>query len=185
LEGGDINVDVCSPGATIALALIYMKSNNADILHRMALPETIHSLDTTRPDLLMYRAMAKCVIMWENIDPTEEWIDTHIPQKVLEVVFVEKPDALDPAATKAAKIQDLFKSYNKSYKKSSTLSLDPKTALSLYLNVITGYCWGIGLVHAGTFSEIAKKTILNKLKFLQRYLNFHLFAVFFVLNPLF
>uniref|UniRef100_A0A3B5Q131 Anaphase promoting complex subunit 1 n=1 Tax=Xiphophorus maculatus TaxID=8083 RepID=A0A3B5Q131_XIPMA len=57
-EGDTINVDVTCPGATLALAMIYLKTNN-----RVSL--------TT---------LARCIIMWDEILPNTEWVKSNIPQ---------------------------------------------------------------------------------------------------------
>jgi anaphase-promoting complex subunit 1 len=152
LEGEDINVNVTAPGATIALAMIYIKSNNLEIARRLALPVTSFDIDAIRPDLLLFRAMSICLVMWDNVEPSEMWIENQVPECITSVLY--------SAPTKPVAIP--YKKNNGSDNK-----LSPKSALGAYLCIVTGYCIGIGLVHAGTSNESAKATILAKLKVLQ------------------
>ena len=152
LEGEDINVNVTAPGATIALAMIYIKSNNLEIMRRLALPTTSFDIDAIRPDLLLFRAISICLVMWDKVEPSETWIENQVPECITSVLY--------SAPSKALVIP---------YKKNSSSDnkLSAKSSLGAYLCIITGYCVGIGLVFAGTSNESAKLTILAKLKVLQ------------------
>jgi anaphase-promoting complex subunit 1 len=52
------NVDVTSPGATVALGLIYLRTGNRAIAARLEIPNTTFHLDFIRPDCLLLRALA-------------------------------------------------------------------------------------------------------------------------------
>ena len=52
-EGPYVNVSVTAPGATLALALFFLKSNNAAVAARLAIPDTHFLLDYVRPDFLL------------------------------------------------------------------------------------------------------------------------------------
>ncbi|XP_018595771.2 anaphase-promoting complex subunit 1 isoform X3 [Scleropages formosus] len=79
-EGDTINVDVTCPGATLALAMIYLKTNNRSIADWLRAPDTMFLLDFIKPEFLLLRTLARCLIMWEEILPTEEWINSNVPQ---------------------------------------------------------------------------------------------------------
>ena len=158
LEGDEINTDLTAPGALIALALIYIKSNNAEIARRMAVPETTHSLDSIRPDLLLYRALGVCLVMWDNVQPSEMWIDKQVPVSIAKVLFPQRHASEISAEEKSHDVPSRDK----------IRQLSARDALHLYMCIVTGYCFGMGLVYAGTCDEAAKTTILSKLKFLQK-----------------
>lgn len=148
LEGGDINTDVTAPGATIALALIYIRSNNTEIASRIALPNTVFALDSIRPDLLLFRALGRCLILWDHVQPTAEWLDSQIPSVLSSSLFNDGVDrAVRPGASSAV--------------------LNTKAALLAYLCTVAGYCFGIGMVYAGTGDMRANSALLSKLKLLQ------------------
>ena len=69
-EGDTINIDVTSPGATLALGMMYFRSGNTSIARWMDAPETVFLLEFVRPDLLLLRTLAKGLIMWDQISPS-------------------------------------------------------------------------------------------------------------------
>ena len=70
-------------GALIALMFIYLKSHDKEIVKKLAVPETEQVLDYERPDLLILRALATNLIMWNDIGDTEDWVKSQIPAVVL------------------------------------------------------------------------------------------------------
>nr|XP_020457532.1 anaphase-promoting complex subunit 1 [Monopterus albus] len=79
-EGDTINVDVTCPGATLALAMIYLKTNNRSIADWLKPPDTWFLLDFIKPEFLLLRTLARCIIMWDEILPNTEWVRSNIPQ---------------------------------------------------------------------------------------------------------
>uniref|UniRef100_A0A671SP29 Anaphase-promoting complex subunit 1 n=1 Tax=Sinocyclocheilus anshuiensis TaxID=1608454 RepID=A0A671SP29_9TELE len=72
-EGDTINVDVTCPGATLALAMIYLKTNNRSIADWLKAPDTMFLLDFIKPEFLLLRTLARCLIMWDEIFPNADW----------------------------------------------------------------------------------------------------------------
>ncbi|XP_036402941.1 anaphase-promoting complex subunit 1 [Megalops cyprinoides] len=90
-EGDTINVDVTCPGATLALAMIYLKTNNRSIADWLRAPDTMFLLDFIKPEFLLLRTLARCLIMWEEILPNADWINSNVPQIIQEnIVFQEE-----------------------------------------------------------------------------------------------
>lgn len=58
-EGSTVNLDVTAPGATLALGLMYMRTNNQTVANWMTPPETHYLLNYVRPDFLLLRIVAK------------------------------------------------------------------------------------------------------------------------------
>ncbi|XP_076016530.1 anaphase-promoting complex subunit 1 isoform X2 [Genypterus blacodes] len=79
-EGDTINVDVTCPGATLALAMIYLKTNNRSIADWLKAPDTMFLLDFIKPEFLLLRTLARCIIMWDDILPSTEWVKSNVPQ---------------------------------------------------------------------------------------------------------
>lgn len=152
MEGDQLNIGVTGPGAAVALGLIYIRSGNEEICHRLSLPQTAFALESIRPDLLLYRAVARCLVLWDTVDPTDAWIDSQTPHAVIRSLF--------PSTIQA-------ENENVRRKERGKVDLDPRSALAVYLNVVTGHCWGIGLVFAGTANNTARDTLMGKLKMLQ------------------
>ncbi|KAI8808920.1 hypothetical protein BJ742DRAFT_255061 [Cladochytrium replicatum] len=78
-ESEKINVDVTAPGACIALAFMYMKSNNAVVAQLVGIPQTRFDLDYIRPDIIMLRVLCTNLIIWDDIRPSMEWVENLIP----------------------------------------------------------------------------------------------------------
>uniref|UniRef100_A0A671WIE2 Anaphase promoting complex subunit 1 n=1 Tax=Sparus aurata TaxID=8175 RepID=A0A671WIE2_SPAAU len=74
-EGDTINVDVTCPGATLALAMIYLKTNNRSIADWLKPPDTWFLLDFIKPEFLLLRTLARCIIMWDEILPNTDHYD--------------------------------------------------------------------------------------------------------------
>uniref|UniRef100_A0A8B9SCS9 Anaphase promoting complex subunit 1 n=1 Tax=Apteryx owenii TaxID=8824 RepID=A0A8B9SCS9_APTOW len=79
-EGDTINVDVTCPGATLALAMIYLKTNNRSIADWLQAPDTMYLLDFVKPEFLLLRTLARCLILWDDILPNSKWVNSNVPQ---------------------------------------------------------------------------------------------------------
>ncbi|XP_063774168.1 anaphase-promoting complex subunit 1 isoform X1 [Pseudophryne corroboree] len=79
-EGDTINVDVTCPGATLALAMIYLKTNNRSIADWLRAPDTMYLLDFVKPEFLLLRTLARCLILWDDILPNSQWVNSNVPQ---------------------------------------------------------------------------------------------------------
>ncbi|CEP13336.1 hypothetical protein [Parasitella parasitica] len=128
-----INLDVTSPGATIALALMYLKTENSRVAEGIELLETRPYLNYVRPDFLLLRVIAKNLIMWRTIQATEDWIDAQLP--------------------------DFFKDMVSD----SNSSMDVEVPKQAMYNIICGACLCIGLRFAGSKSEMAFQCLLSRL----------------------
>lgn len=78
-EGDTVNIDVTAPGATLALGLMFFQTGNYSVASWMNPPDTSYLLDLVRPDLLLLRILARGLIMWNDILPTEEWLNCQFP----------------------------------------------------------------------------------------------------------
>lgn len=67
-EGGTVNLDVTSPGATVALGLVYLRTGAAAPAAWLRPPTTPYELDAVRPDLLMLRIIARGNCIKESMD---------------------------------------------------------------------------------------------------------------------
>jgi hypothetical protein len=73
-EGESINTNITCPGATLALGLIYFNSCDKLISEWFAPPDSAFLLDSIRPDFLLLRTVARNLIMWKYILPSQAWI---------------------------------------------------------------------------------------------------------------
>lgn len=74
-----IDINIAGPGATLALGLMFLKTNRKDVADILHVPTTTYELDNVRPDLLLIRTFARALIMWDEIDPTMRWVESVLP----------------------------------------------------------------------------------------------------------
>ncbi|KAF7590802.1 Anaphase-promoting complex subunit 1 [Aspergillus hancockii] len=72
-------LDRATAGATIALAFIFMKTNDEVLAHKIDIPDTSVRYDYVRPDLFLLRTLARHVIMWDSIRFSDEWFVQSLP----------------------------------------------------------------------------------------------------------
>lgn len=73
-------LDRATAGATVAIALMFMKTDNLSIARKIDIPDTIHQFDYVRPDIFLLRTVARHLILWSNICPTHKFIRSSIPK---------------------------------------------------------------------------------------------------------
>lgn len=71
--------DKATAGATMAVAIIFMKTDDQTLARKIDVPETVHQFDYVRPDHFLLRTLAKQLIMWSEIRPDHEWITSQMP----------------------------------------------------------------------------------------------------------
>lgn len=140
-EGDQVNIDVTAPGATLALGLMFFGSGNQAVSDWMKPPETMFLLDFVRPDLLLLRVIARGLIMWHDVEPTTEWINSQI-SKTLSKIIKQRPDPDNDAH-----------------------DMDHEGICQAYCNIVTGAAMVIGLRYAGTEHSIAFKTLKKIITF--------------------
>ncbi|PSR81947.1 hypothetical protein BD289DRAFT_484154 [Coniella lustricola] len=75
-----VNVlDRAAPGAVVAVALMFMKSEDHIVARKVDVPDSVLQFTYVRPDVLLLRTLAKNLILWSRIEPTVEWIRSSLP----------------------------------------------------------------------------------------------------------
>lgn len=74
-------LDWSAAGAVVAIALIYMKSEDQIVARKIDVPDSMLQFDYVRPDILLLRTVAKNLILWSEVDPTFEWIRDSLPSE--------------------------------------------------------------------------------------------------------
>ncbi|KAL7797291.1 hypothetical protein V8C37DRAFT_370626 [Trichoderma ceciliae] len=72
-------LDRASAGAVMAIALIFMKSEDQVVARKIDVPSSVLQFDYVRPDILLLRTMTKNLILWSQIEPTFSWIQRNLP----------------------------------------------------------------------------------------------------------
>ena len=136
--------DRATAGAIIAIALVYMKSGDKTVAHKIDIPDTEAQFDHVRPDMLMLRAMAKHLILWDSIEARTSfpeipgWIHANLPtcykSRLLEI--------------------------QRSCGRHPLMSSDVP-----FFNVATGLAWALSLKYAGSGNAHARDEILALLDY--------------------
>ncbi|KAJ7046863.1 hypothetical protein C8F04DRAFT_1023816 [Mycena alexandri] len=132
-KGSSFDVNLTSPAATLALGLMYMRTERQDVADMLTIPDTVLALNRIQPSFLLMRVLAKALIMWNAVAPTSEWQAAQIPAAIREAV---------DGRSKHAKPMD--------------------DALELaYYNILAASCFVIGLKFAGTARQEAYMMIIR------------------------
>ncbi|KAK9124538.1 hypothetical protein Sjap_014140 [Stephania japonica] len=126
MDGTAVNVDVTAPGAIIALALMFLKSESEVLASRICIPQTHFNLQYVRPDFIMLRVIARNLILWNRVQPSRDWIDSQIPS-IVKIGVKDLGDETD-----------------------NTDEVDIEALVQAYVNILSGACISLGLRFAGT-----------------------------------
>jgi anaphase-promoting complex subunit 1 len=133
-ETKSFDINLTSPAASMALGLMYLRTGRRDVADILSIPETVVELNSIQPSFLLIRTIARSLIMWDGINPSNEWIANQIPQSIR--------DALASRQKTGNPIDD---------------SMD-----LAYYNIIAGCCFVIGLKYAGTARQEAYQLIVKQ-----------------------
>lgn len=147
-----INTHVTSPGGTLGLGLMYHRSNNQSVANWMRAPDTQTLLEYVRPDFLISRMLSYGLIMWDEVEASEDWINSHVPQIVLSHAFQRNAAAPSASGLTASMI--------------SNMAIDYELISQAFCNIIAGCCMAIAMRFAGTADKSAYKTIYKHTKML-------------------
>ncbi|KAI0661437.1 hypothetical protein C8Q70DRAFT_1044010 [Cubamyces menziesii] len=126
------DVNITSPAASVALGLMYLRTERQDVADILAIPTTLEGLNSIQPNFLTIRAMARAMIMWDKIAPTKAWLMAQLPRAVVE--------AMD-SRFRGKKVDDAYE--------------------LAYYNILAGSCFAIGLKYAGSAREEAYWLLLQ------------------------
>ena len=134
-EGETINIDITSPGATLALGLMFFNSGNKTYANWMNAPDSQFLLEFVRPDFLMVRTLARGLIMWDSIVPYSSWIDSHVPSSIRPYCLRRPGDNIDTTQMGPRGIRG---------------TVDYETINQAYCNIVAGAALAMGLRFAGS-----------------------------------
>lgn len=72
-------LDRATAGATVAIALIFMKTQDEVLARKVDIPDTTQQFEYVRPDQFLLRTVARHLIMWDDIQATSAWMKNHLP----------------------------------------------------------------------------------------------------------
>ncbi|KAM1253481.1 hypothetical protein ACFX2J_041359 [Malus domestica] len=137
MDGTAVNVDATAPGATLALALMFLKTESQVIVSKLSIPQTQFELQYVRPDFIMLRVIARNLIMWSRIHPSQDWVESQIPDIVKNGVkcLGDDTDDID--------------------------EMDAEAFVQAYVNIVAGACISLGLRFAGTKDANAQELLYS------------------------
>ncbi|KAK9863020.1 hypothetical protein WJX84_009707 [Apatococcus fuscideae] len=143
LEGNLVNLDVTSPAATLALALMFLKTNDVGVAAGFVIPDTHFALDYVRPNFILLRVLARALIMWDKLVPTEAWVQQQLPR------LLRGPLSKLMASTKAG-----------------TEDIDREALAQAHIMAISGACLALGIRYAGSANAAAYGVLKHYLLYL-------------------
>ena len=73
-------LDRATAGATVAIALMFMKTEDESLARKIDIPDTVHQFDYVRPDLFLLRTVAHHLILWSRIQPSSAFVQSSLPK---------------------------------------------------------------------------------------------------------
>ncbi len=72
-------LDKSTAGAMVAIAMIFMKTENQQLARKLEIPKSSLQFGYIRPDIFLLRTLARNLIMWSQIRATHAWIQESLP----------------------------------------------------------------------------------------------------------
>ncbi|TYZ65442.1 hypothetical protein PybrP1_011721 [[Pythium] brassicae (nom. inval.)] len=148
-RGEHVNTGVTACGSALALAFMYMKTENKSVAAQLAVPDTLILLDSVRPDLLLVRTLAKNLVLWDSVEPSAAWIeDEQVPKQLTKAYKALQRDPRGVAVNR-----DSLATVT------ASAHADARSICEAYANVVAGACFSIGFRFAGTGDGRARATL--------------------------
>lgn len=77
-----MNLHITAPSALLAISLMYLKSNNRDVSNQITIPNSFNTIEQCNPNHILLKVIARNLIMWRNIDNTQEFVTGQIPELI-------------------------------------------------------------------------------------------------------
>ncbi|KAM7190155.1 hypothetical protein V8F33_009632 [Rhypophila sp. PSN 637] len=135
-------LDRSAAAAVVAVALIFMKTEDQIVARKIDVPSSVVQFDYVRPDILLLRTMARHVILWSGIEASFEWIRDNLPDEY-------RPRArLTDSDVNALRSKDMP-----------------------FFSILAGLCWSLGLRFAGSGDEEVRDLLVGYLDSFMRIVN--------------
>jgi Anaphase-promoting complex sub unit 1 C-terminal domain/APC1 beta sandwich domain/Anaphase-promoting complex subunit 1 middle domain len=149
-EGEMVNVEVTAPGATMALGLMFLKTNNHAVAARLSIPSTHFALEYVSPEFIMLRVISRNLIMWDSVEPSSEWINKQVPPMIHDFRHHSVDEVLargDPAHGQAISAADI----------------DLTAIRQAYCFIVAGASMSVALRFAGSQFPAAREAVMTTL----------------------
>ena len=145
-EGKNVNTHITAPAGLLAVALIYLKTNNEKISKRITIPNSFTGIENANPNHVLLKTVAKNLIMWDSIKNTTDYIYNQIPE-LIRFIYEKK-------------LKEIHERYCFIY---NIEEIDYNTVTLIYVNIIAGCIISMGLKYAGTGDIQAIETIYEEI----------------------
>lgn len=133
------DVNITSPAATMALGLMYLRTERQDVADMLTIPDSVATLNHIQPNFLLMRTIARNLIMWNTIKPTRDWLLKQVPEPIMRIMETRLPyQTVDDAIELA------------------------------YYHITSGAVFSLALKYAGTASQQAYAIIAEFYEFFRR-----------------
>ena len=164
MRGSVVNLDVTAPGATLALGLMFMRTNDADVAARLAVPNTRFALDHARPDFILLRVVARSLIVFDSVRPTVEWAESALPP----LLRAPLREGIDRGVDFDAFYDDEHMASVLGTRGTPDGEIDREALAQAHVNALAGACVAMGLRFAGTADPVAAASLRSlALRFLR------------------
>jgi len=165
MRGSAVNVDATSPGAALALGLMFLRTGDAAAAASLDLPSTRYALDHVRPDFVLTRVVAKALILWHDIEPTTAWMETRLPPLLRPPLSRTKESAFFDAARhgeagtceRLPRLGTCFDAFP------ADDGSDREALAQAHVHALAGACMALGLRFAGTADASARDALRGML----------------------
>jgi anaphase-promoting complex subunit 1 len=152
LETGAVNTHVTAPGAILALGLIYMKSNNRAITQWLETPDSNFALQSIRPDFLTLQTISRGLILFDDVHPSEQWVDSQIPQNIKSLAL---QSGQGDAKSDISIVDNKLIKYQTCLLTARLHSCVIRLFSQAMVHITAGACMAIGLKFAGSSNQCA------------------------------
>jgi len=91
-----VNLGVTAPGATLALGLWFLRTNDAGVAAQLHVPCSPCALDEVRPEHLLLRVVARSMVMWDTVNGSMQWVDAQLPRFLASALAVDSSGCVEP-----------------------------------------------------------------------------------------
>lgn len=121
-----------TPALAVAIGMMFFDSGRQDIKSSLELPSTAYALENFKPEILQTRTIGRILVSFREVAPTQEWVDQQIP----------------------IEIHRKMRQHKQGLQVSKTIEI-------IYLSILAGVCFCLGLKFAGSALEDAYSILLE------------------------
>jgi anaphase-promoting complex subunit 1 len=169
MDYGESPTDITAPSASVALALMFLQSNNPVVGEKLAPPETLYWLEQVRPDVLQIRQICRNLVLWNSVKPTIEWVEQCIPEYIrapVEMAALQRGHGVTFVSDDLRADVSMDESVDGRRFSHLLKESHNDTIASLqhaYYHLIAAGCFSIGLRFAGSGNPTALATLIHHL----------------------